>query len=93
MTNVVIRRLLPDVSELGWGGMGGAYRGVVSSFVIWVPRCRQGRGTWFPLLGAGGFRGGGGRFCACGRPFVFVLGRMSLFGQSSSLSGHSDNDK
>ena len=64
MTNVVVRRLVPDVSELGWDevGMGGAYRGFVSSFVVWVPRrCRR-RGTRFPLVGAGGFCGGGSRF-------------------------------
>ena len=91
--NVVVRRLVPDVSELGWGGMGGAYRGVVSLFVVWMPCHRQRRGTWFPLLGAGGFCGGGSHFCACGRPFMFILGRMSLFGQSSSLSGHSDDDE
>ena len=42
-------------------------------------------GTWFPLLGAGGFHGGGSRFCACGRPFMFILGRMLLFGQLLSL--------
>ena len=36
------------------------------------------------ISGAGGFRGGGSRFCACGRPFVFVLGRTSLFGQSDN---------
>ena len=41
-TNVIIHHLVPDVSELGWDGMGGggAYCGVVSSFVIWVP-CRS----------------------------------------------------
>ena len=73
--------------------MGGAYRGVVSPFVVWVPRrCRR-LGTWFPFMGAGRFRGGGSRFCACGRPFMFVLGRMSLFGCSSSLSGRSDDDE
>ena len=45
MTNVVVRRLVPDVSELGWGevGMGGAYHGVISSF------CWR-RGSWFPLV-------------------------------------------
>ena len=45
MTNVVIRHLVPDLSELGWGevGMGGAYHGVISSF-CWRP------GSWFPLV-------------------------------------------
>ena len=85
-TNVVVRHLVPDVGELGWGGMGGAYHGVVLSF------CWR-HGTWFLLLDTGGFRGVGSRFCACGRPFVFVLGRMSLFGRSSSLSGHLDDDE
>ena len=44
-TNVVVHRLVPDVSKLGWGevGMGGAYHGVVSSF------CWR-RGSWFPLV-------------------------------------------
>ena len=78
MTNVVVRRLVPDVSELGWDVMGGAYRGVVSAFVVWVL-----------LLGTGGFHGGGSRFCACGHLFVFVLGHMSLFGWSLLLSGDS----
>ena len=84
MSNVIIGRLVPDVSELGWDevGMGGAYCGLVLSFVIWVPRHRQRHGTWFPLVGAGGFRGGGSCFCACGHPFAFVLGHTSLFGQS-----------
>ena len=95
MTNVVVHRLVPVVSELGWDevGMEGTYQGFVSSFVIWVPCRRQQRGTWFPLVGAGGFRGGGSSFCACGHPFVFVLGHTSLFRRSSLLSGQLDNDE
>ena len=73
--------------------MGGAYCGVVSLFIVSVPcRCRR-RGPWFPFMGAGGFHDGGSCFCACGHLFLFVLGRMSLFGWSSSLSGWSDNDE
>ena len=83
-TNVIVRRLVPDVSELGWDevGMGGAYCGFVSSFIVWVPHRRQQHGTCFPLVGAAGFRGGGSRFCACGHLFAFVLGHTSLFGRS-----------
>ena len=44
---------------------------------------QQRRGTWFPLA----FHGGGSHFCACGHPFVFIVGHLSLFGRSSSLSG------
>ena len=36
-TNVVVCHLVPDVSELSWDGMGGAYHGVVLLFVVWVP--------------------------------------------------------
>ena len=82
MTNVVVCCLVPDVSELGWDGVRGAYRGVVLSFVVWVPRRCWQRGTWFLLVGAGGFHGGGSRFCACGHLFMFILGHMLLFGQS-----------
>ena len=77
---------------MGWDG-GGAYHGVVSSFVVWVPHRWQRRGTWFPFMDTGGFCGGGSRFCACGHPFMLVLGHMLLFGQSSSLSGQSDDDE
>ena len=87
-TNVVVRRLVPDVSELGWGevDMGGClpWCRIIVLLVTW---------QLVPVSGAGGFRGGGSRFCACGRPFVFVLGRTSLFGQSSSLSLRSDDDE
>ena len=62
-------------------GKGGAHRGVVSSFVVWR------HGTRFPLADAGGFRGGGSCFCACGGPFVLVLGRSLSFGWSSSFVG------
>ena len=62
-------------------GKGGAHHGVVSSFVVWR------RGTRFPLVDAGGFHGGGSRFCACGRPFVLVLGRSLPFGRSGSFVG------
>ena len=76
--------VVPGVSELG----GRAWDGGVLTVVLYRrlgATSQQRRGTWFPLA----FHGGGSRFCACGRPFVFVVGRSSLFGGSSSLSGRS----
>ena len=83
--------MVPDVSKLGWDevGMGGSHCGVVLSFVIWVPRHQQQLGTWFPLVGAVGFHGGGSHFCACGHLFVFILGCLPLFVWLSLLSGWS----
>ena len=77
---------------MGWGVLTVvSYRR--SSFIVWVPHRWQRRGTWFPLVGTGGFRGGGSCFCVCGHPFMFILGHMSLFGLSSSLSGRSGDDE
>ena len=39
------------------------------------------------LADAGGFRGGGSRFRACGHPLVLVLGRSPSFGRSGSFVG------
>ena len=88
-TNVVIRRLVPVVSELGWDevGMGGTYQGFVSTFVVWVPCCRQHHGTWFPLVGAGGFRGGGSHFCACGHHSCLFWGIRRCLGSRHRCLG------
>ena len=94
-TNVIIHHLVPDVSELGWDGMGGG------GCLLWCriivrhlgATSQQQHGTWFPFMGAGGFRGGGSHFCARGHPFVLVLGCMLLFGWSSLLSGRPDDDE
>ena len=69
-------------------GLSSRARVVVPSFpvlvVMWLSWC-QVLASWEGRASLAD--GGGSRFCACGHPFVRVLGRSSSFGQSSLFVG------
>ena len=78
--------VVPGVSELGGMSLGWGVFTMVLYHCLGATLQQQ-CGTWFLLVDAGGFCGGGSCFCACGHPFVLVLGHLLLSGQSWIVVG------